>query len=89
LAFSCYGEGTIIGEETGGVTVSFGDIHVFKLPNTGLKIMTSWEQAFGSCGIDNQRGVIPDYIVKNSIEDYINHTDRVLEFTLNLINDKR
>jgi hypothetical protein len=89
LAFSCYSEGTIIGEETGGVTVSFGDVHVFKLPNTGLKIMTSWEQAFGSCGIDNQRGVIPDYIVKNSIEDYINHTDRVLEFTLNLINDKR
>ena len=86
-AFSCYGEGTIIGEETGGVTVGFGDVHIFKLPNTGLKIMTSWEQAFSSCGIDNQRGVIPDYIVKNSIEDYINHKDKVIEFTLNLIND--
>jgi len=89
LAYRCYSEGIIIGEETGGVTVSFGDIHVFKLPNTGLKIMTSWEQAFGSCGIDNQRGVIPDYIVKNSIEDYINHIDRVLEFTLKLINDNK
>ena len=88
-AYRCYGQGTIIGEETGGVTVSFGDVHVFILPNTGLKIMTSWEQAFGSCGIDNQRGVIPDYIVKNSIEDYVNHTDRALEFTLDLINDKK
>jgi len=88
-AYRCYGQGTIIGEETGGATVNFGDVHIFKLPNSGLKIMTSWEQAFSSCGNDNQRGVIPDFIVKNSIEDYINHTDRVLEFTLNMINDKK
>ncbi len=86
-AYRCYGQGIIIGEETGGATVNFGDVHIFRLPNSGLKIMTSWEQAFSSCGIDNQRGVIPDFIVKNSIEDYINHTDRVLEFTLNMIND--
>jgi C-terminal processing protease CtpA/Prc len=88
-AYRCYGQGTIIGEETGGATLNFGDVHIFKLPNSGLKIMTSWEQVFSSCGIDNQRGVIPDFIVKNSIEDYINHTDRVIEFTLNLINDKK
>jgi hypothetical protein len=87
-AFRCYGHGTIIGEETGGVAVNFGDVHIFKLPNTGLKIMTSWEQAFSSCGIDNQRGVIPDFEVRNSIEDYINNKDRVLEFALNLIKDK-
>ena len=88
-AYRCYGQGTIIGEETGGVTVNFGDVHIFKLPNTGLNIMTSWEQAFSACGTDNQRGVIPDFIVQNTIEDYINHTDKVLEFTLNLINDKK
>lgn len=88
-AYKCYGQGTIIGEETGGATVNFGNIHIFKLPNTGLKIMTSWEQAFSSCGVDNQRGVIPDFEVKNSIEDYVNNNDRVLEFTLNLIEDKK
>lgn len=88
-AYKCYGQGTIIGEETGGATVNFGDVHIFKLPNTGLKIMTSWEQAYSACGTDNQRGVIPDFIVKNSIEDYVNHTDRVLEFSLNLINNKK
>lgn len=88
-AYRCYGQGIIIGEETGGATVNFGDVHIFKLPNTGLEIMTSWEQAFSACSTDNQRGVIPDFTVKNSIEDYINHTDKVLEFTLNLINDKK
>jgi hypothetical protein len=88
-AYKCYGQGLIIGEETGGATINFGDVHIFELPNSGLKIMTSWEQAFSSCGIDDQRGVIPDFIVENSIEDYINQTDRVLEFTLNLINVKK
>lgn len=88
-AYKCYGQGTIIGEETGGATVNFGDVHVFELPHTRLKVMTSWEQAFSSCGIDNQRGVIPDFEVQNSIEDYINNNDRVLEFTLNLINGKK
>jgi hypothetical protein len=88
-AFRCYGHGTIIGEETGGVTVNFGDVHIFKLPNTGLKIMTSWEQAFSSCGIDNQRGVLPDFEVTNSNWDYVNNKDRVLEFTLNLIKEKK
>lgn len=84
-AYKCYGKGTIIGEETGGFTVNFGDVHIFELPNTRLKIMTSWEQAFSSCGIDNQRGVIPDIEVENTIDDYINHKDRALEYTLDLI----
>jgi hypothetical protein len=88
-SYKCFGNGIIIGEETGGVTVNFGDVHIFKLPNTGLKIMTSWEQAFSACGIDNQSGVIPDFEVKNSIEDYINNKDRVLEYTLNLIKNKK
>lgn len=51
--------------------------------------MTSWEQAFSSYGIDNQRRVIPDFELKNSIEDYVDNKDRVLEFTLSLINGKK
>jgi hypothetical protein len=88
-AYKCYGQGPIIGEETGGITVSFGDVHIFDLPFTGLKIMTSWDQAFSACGVDNQRGVMPDFEVINSIEDYMNKKDRVLEFTLNLIKDNK
>jgi C-terminal processing protease CtpA/Prc len=86
--YKCYGNGIIIGEETGGITVSFGDVHFFDLPNTGIRIMTSWEKAYSACGVDNRRGVIPDYIVSNSLDDYIEKRDKVLEFTANLINKK-
>ena len=34
-------------------------------------------------------GQIPDYIVSNSINDDIQKTDKVLEFTIDLINGER
>lgn len=87
-SYKCYGNGTIIGEETGGVTVNFADVHFFNLPNTSLQVMTSWEKAYFPCGVDNNRGVLPDYVVANSINDYIEKRDRALDFTLNLINNE-
>jgi len=88
-SYKCYGNGTIVGEETGGVTVNFADVHFFDLPQTRLKVMTSWEKAYFPCGIDNNRGVLPDYYVSNSIQDYIKKKDRVLEFTIDLINEEQ
>ncbi len=88
-AYKCYGNGTIIGEETGGVTVNFADVHFFNLPNTNQQIMTSWEKAYFPCGVDNNRGVQPDYKVTKSIQDYIDKNDRVLDFTINLINNEQ
>lgn len=87
-AYKCYGDGTIIGEETGGVTVNFADVHFFELPNTGLTVMTSWQKAYFPCGIDNKRGVLPDYYVSNSIVDLIENRDRVLDFTIGLIKNR-
>src|ERR1035437_1789500 len=84
-AFRCYGNGTIIGEETGGVTVSFGDVHIFDLPNSGLQIMTSWEKVFCVCGLDNRTGVIPDYNVIHTVKDFTINRDKILEFAVNLI----
>ena len=75
-SYKCYGNGTIIGEETGGVTVSFGDVHFFTLPNTGLTLMTSWKEAFSACGKDDKHGVLPDYSIKSN---------KALEFTIDLI----
>ena len=37
------------------------------------------------CGIDNRRGVMPDYLVSNTIEDEIHKKDKVLDFTIDLI----
>jgi len=84
-AFQCFEVGTVIGSETGGVTVAFGDMYGYKLPETKLDMGISHKKFFQACGVDNRRGVIPDYIVENSIEDEANSFDRVLEFTLDLI----
>ena len=33
----------------------------------------------------DDRGVMPDYFVKESIKDYLNDVDTVMEYTLDLI----
>ena len=87
-SFKCYGDGTIIGEETGGVTVGFGDAHFFSLPNSKMKMMVSWKKFYEVCGVDNRRGVMPDYIISNTISDEIFKKDRVLEYAIDLIKDE-
>ena len=41
---------------------------------------------YNACGVENRRGVIPDFEIENSIEDEIKNRDRVLEYTIKLIN---
>ena len=83
--FKCFGNGKIIGEPTGGLSVTFGDVYGFTLPNSNIKMWTSWKKFYQACGIDNGLGVIPDYVVKNSPTDEIGGQDKVLEYTLDLI----
>ena len=85
--FQCYNVGEIIGDETGGLTVSFGDVYRFILPNTRFDMGVSYKKFYNACGVDNRRGVIPDYIVKNSFEDEQKRIDRVLDFTIDLIKE--
>ncbi len=47
----------------------------------------SYKKFYNACGIDNKRGVIPDYIVENSFDDDKKGIDKVLEFTIDLIKD--
>lgn len=84
-AFQCHKVGKIIGAETGGVTVAYGDVYEFNLPKTNYQINVSWKKFYHACGVDNRTGVIPDYFVSNSMEDKIAGIDRVIDFTLNLI----
>ena len=84
-SFQCYNAGKIIGTETGGLTVCFGDVYTFLLPNTKFDMRASYKKFFQACGVDNRRGVIPDYIVESSFEDEQKGVDRVLEFTVDLI----
>jgi hypothetical protein len=84
-AFQCYGVGTIVGTETGGLTVCYGDVYRFELPNSRFDIGVSWKKFYNACGVDNRRGVAPEYAVVNSLEDDRNHNDGALAFTLDLI----
>ncbi|MCF8262649.1 MAG: hypothetical protein K9J12_17865 [Melioribacteraceae bacterium] len=86
-AFKCYEMGTIIGEETGGLTVSYSDLLTFKLPKTKLTAGVSHKRMFEACGNDNGRGVIPHhYVTPNFAAPDV---DTVLNYTLDLIASKR
>jgi hypothetical protein len=87
--FQCYKVGKIIGTETGGLTACFGDVYKFELPNTKLDMNVSYKKFVNACGVDNRRGVIPDYIIENSFEDEQKGIDRVLEFTIDLIKQNK
>lgn len=55
--------GTVIGEETGGMSVHYGDVIGFRLPNSGLAVNVSHKR-FWLPGADEDdiHGVIPDII---------------------------
>ena len=84
-AFQCFKVGTIIGTETGGLTVCFGNLYSYTLPETKFDMNLSYKKFYQVCGKEDRHGIIPDYIIENSIEDDVNSYDRVLEFTLDLI----
>ena len=84
-AFQCANIGKVIGSETGGLMVTYGDVYRFKLPKTKCPIDVSWRKLYHPCGEENRRGVIPDFEIENSIEDEIKKRDRVLEYAIKLI----
>lgn len=87
-SFNCYNVGEIIGTETGGLTVCFGDVYSFKLPSTKFNMRVSYKKFYEACGVDNRQGVIPNHIVESSFEDQEKGIDRVLEFTTDLIKQR-
>lgn len=76
-AFKEAGCGMVIGEETGGMNVHYGDVISFRLPNSGLAVNVSHKR-FWLPGADenNIHGVIPDIIC---------HQDNALTTALNCI----
>jgi C-terminal processing protease CtpA/Prc len=83
-AFRCFDVGAIVGTETGGITVSYGNVYEFTLPKTTFGFGVSFKKFTNACGVDDRRGVIPDYFVESSLSDEGKGTDTVLEFALEL-----
>lgn len=77
-AFKEAGCGIVIGEETGGMSVHYGDVIGFRLPNSGLSVNVSHKR-FWLPGADenNIHGVIPDVICPQdeALETAIKHIE--------------
>ena len=65
-AFTCYDVGTMIGEETAGLSVSYGDQLDFTMPRTQFPFAVSYKQFFRACGQADGRGVRPDHDIQAS-----------------------
>lgn len=80
-AFKEAGCGTVIGEETGGMSVHYGDVIGFRLPNSGLAVNVSHKR-FWLPGADENdiHGVIPDVYCPQ---------DKALETALEYIEKKK
>lgn len=63
-AFKQFGMGTVVGEETGGMNVCFGDILNYKLPASGINCSISYKR-FWQYGADEHdvHGTLPDIVV--------------------------
>ena len=76
-AFKYFKMGTVIGEESGGMAVSFGGSITEKLPNTGIFYSISHKKMYHyGATDDNIHGTLPDYEVE---------AEKALDFTINLI----
>lgn len=66
-AFKHFGMGTVVGEETGGVNVAFGDLIFYQLPVSGIPVTISYKR-FWLAGSDEKdiHPVIPDVKVPRS-----------------------
>lgn len=84
----CFNAGIIIGQETGGKTISYGSPTKVTLPETGIIIKVSCKKFVNPCASISEKGLIPDQIIENSIEDNIAGFDRVLDYTISLIKSR-
>jgi hypothetical protein len=80
IAFKCYGMGTIVGKETGGVLTAFGDLIEIKLPNTQLQAFCAHKKFNHPCADGEVHGVKPDVEIIPTMQDFQSGNDPVLEY---------
>ncbi|MAX80160.1 MAG: hypothetical protein CL843_08285 [Crocinitomicaceae bacterium] len=85
-----HSDAVIIGEETGGgfYGQTSGSFVYLVLPNTGIEIrlpLLKFHTNFYSEEIPFGRGVLPDYEVQQTFDDYLNKVDTELNFVFELI----
>jgi hypothetical protein len=84
-----YGLGTFLGEETGGTYACNDASHDTVLKHTGYRFQSARASfATAVIGFPEDRGILPDHPVRPSIDEVIMNQDAVLEFALELIQQK-
>jgi hypothetical protein len=86
--FKDYQVGVLIGEETGGLPTSYGDVYSFQLPESGLHVGVSFKHFTRPSGHDDRRGVLPDHEVRVTANDIATNHDPVLAFAKQLIAER-
>jgi hypothetical protein len=85
-----HGLGTFIGEETGATYTCNDASHDTRLKNTRYRIQSARHTfAAAVTGFPPDRGIQPDFPVRPSVEDLIRNHDAVLEYTLQIIHQKK
>lgn len=82
--------GVFIGEEAGGSNYqnTSGRMPILYLPNSGVRIrMPLIAYKLNVKDANDGHGVIPDFVVRNSILQELNGEDATMHFTLNYINE--
>jgi hypothetical protein len=84
-----FGLGTFIGEETGATFTCNDASHDTKLKHTGCRLQSARGTfATAVTGFPLDQGILPDHPVRQSLDDLIRRHDAVLEYTLELIQQK-
>lgn len=77
--------GTIVGEELGSNQFCSAGQAVCRLKHTKLNYYVANNTHVSSAtSLPDERGILPDHYVSQSMEDYLNGIDRVKEFTIQL-----
>jgi len=76
---------TIVGEETGGLASSYGDVLPLTLPNTGLRLGVSFKYFVRCGGFDDKRGVIPDVVIRADPHSVLQGVDQAVQAVLEIV----
>lgn len=82
--------GTIVGEELGSNQFCSAGQTVCRLKNSKLEYYVANNTHVSSAtALPDEKGILPDHYVSQSIEDYLNQVDRVKAFTIQLAQQQK
>ena len=80
--------GILVGEETPDTPTLYDSSIMFKMPNSQLQFAVASKLLVCAGGKPDGRGVLPDYEVRQKLQDMHNGIDTALQFALDLIEKK-